>query len=78
LRPVQAVTVGQVKYRAVAIREPTGGLGDQIGEFGAGGHDVRRRLSRYRVGHVVKNCFPSGLPDAAQRLMAGDGIQPRA
>ncbi len=75
---VQAVAVGQLENRAVAVGQPAGGFGNQIGEFGAGGQGFRARLMRHGVRQFVRKYFAATFPDAAQRFIAGDRIQPRA
>ena len=75
---VQAVAVRQLENRAVAVGQPAGGLGNQIGEFGAGGQGIWARLMRHSVRQFVRNYFAATFPDAAQRFITGDRIQPRA
>ena len=67
----------QVRRRplAVTVGQPAGRLGDEFGKLAAGSHCLRARLVRRFLGQLVGRLFATALTDAAQGLVAGNGIQ---
>jgi hypothetical protein len=66
----------QVEHRAVAVGQAAGGLGDQLGEFVAGGEFLGAVLGAGVIGQVVAGRLALQALDAAQGFVAGDGVQP--